>query len=132
MKGSYLLLIELKEGKNIKIGKLGNIYFPDGYYVYVGSAMNGIERRIERHIKKDKKMRWHIDYLLKNADLMEIFYKESEIREECYIAEKFLLSDFSFIKKFGASDCRCKSHLFYTKSKEDFYKMAEEIKMRKM
>lgn len=132
MKGSYLLLIELKEGKKIRIGKIGNIYFPKGYYLYVGSAMNGIEKRIARHIKKDKKMRWHIDYLLKNANLIEIFYKENEIREECRIAENFLLSGFSFIKKFGASDCRCKSHLFHTKNKEDFYRMAEKIEMRRM
>ncbi|HEC88501.1 MAG TPA: GIY-YIG nuclease family protein [Thermoplasmata archaeon] len=132
MKGSYLLLIEVKEGKNIKIGKIGEIYFPKGYYIYVGSAMNNIEKRIARHIKKNKKMRWHIDYLIEKTDLIEIFYKECEVKEECSIAEKFLINGFSSIKKFGASDCKCKSHLFYTKNKGEFYKLAEKIGMKRM
>ena len=100
----------------IEIGKLGIIEFKRGYYAYVGSAMNSLEGRIKRHLKKEKKMKWHIDFLLQHAIIKKIFYKESMEKEECSIAKKF--NGFDFIPKFGSSDCKCKSHLFYSKSIE--------------
>lgn len=112
MKGSYILLTELKEDKAIKIGKLGNVYFKKGFYVYIGSALNGLEHRIDRHFRKDKKKHWHIDYLLPHVMIKDIFYTENDFREECNFANKFEKNFFS-IKNFGCSDCGCKSHLFY-------------------
>ena len=112
MKGSYVLLIELKQDKKISVGKLGNIFFYKGYYAYVGSALNGLEQRINRHLRSEKKMHWHIDYLLKNAEIVDVFYKESSERQECKISKK-LDKDFLSIPNFGSSDCKCKSHLFY-------------------
>jgi hypothetical protein len=32
--------------------------------VYTGSAKRGLDARIERHIRHDKALHWHIDYLL--------------------------------------------------------------------
>jgi len=113
MKGSYILLIELKKDILAPIGKLGIKHFSKGYYVYVGSALNGLEQRIQRHLRRQKKMHWHIDYFLKHAEIKNVFYKESNIREECKIA-KTLESALSPIPGFGCSDCKCKSHFFYT------------------
>jgi Uri superfamily endonuclease len=112
MKGNYLLLIEQKNNGIIKIGKLGKIYFKKGFYVYVGSALNGLEQRIQRHLRKQKKTHWHIDYLLKHAKIVNVFYKQSEISKECFVAKK-LGNKLSKISDFGCSDCTCKSHLFY-------------------
>jgi Uri superfamily endonuclease len=112
MIGSYVLLIELSEKNYIQIGKLGNIEFPASWYVYVGSAMNTIEKRVNRHFFVQKKFHWHIDYFLKEAVLKEAYYKESSKREECDIAQLFAHS-FQSIPSFGSSDCRCKSHLFH-------------------
>lgn len=112
MKGSYVLLIVLKKNKEIQIGKLGKIFFKKGYYAYVGSALNNLEKRIQRHFIEDKKIHWHIDYLLKYSEITKVFYKEKILREECSIAEKFK-EIFTFINGFGCSDCKCKSHLFY-------------------
>jgi Uri superfamily endonuclease len=64
LKGSYVLLIELEQDSNIKVGALGKIHFSKGHYVYVGSAMNGIEGRVRRHLRDEKKTRWHVDYFL--------------------------------------------------------------------
>ncbi len=111
MQGSYVLLTELGEDKFIEIGKFGNIFFKKGCYVYVGSALNGLERRINRHLRSNKKMHWHIDYLLKYAKVIDVFYKESRFKEECNIANRF--AKLSSIKGFGCSDCKCASHLFY-------------------
>lgn len=55
MKGSYILVIQLKEDQKIQIGKLSRIHFSKGLYVYIGSALNGLEQRLNRHLRKGKK-----------------------------------------------------------------------------
>jgi len=116
MKGSYILLIELENDKNIQVGKLGYIFFKKRFYVYVGSALNGLEQRINRHLRKNKKIRWHIDYLLQHGKIIDIFYKENDKKEECKIARSF--AKLKSINAFGCSDCKCKTHLFYGSKKE--------------
>ena len=59
MKGSYILLIKQDENSNICIGSLGNIEFTSGYYAYIGSALNGISQRVNRHLRSNKKLHWH-------------------------------------------------------------------------
>ena len=112
MRGSYILEIGLKEDKNVQIGKLGNIFFKKGSYLYVGSALNGIEQRVNRHLRENKKLHWHIDYLLKHATITKVFYKQSNRKDECYVA-KIIQKNYSSILGFGSNDCKCKSHLFY-------------------
>lgn len=112
MKGAYLLITELKNDVTIHIGKLGGIRFSKGFYVYVGSALNGLEQRIKRHLRENKKTHWHIDYFLKHAKIINVFYKENTAKEECLIAKRLDKKLFS-VSSFGCSDCTCKSHLFY-------------------
>jgi len=89
MKGAYILLIRLDSGGRIRIGKMGPVYFPKGYYAYVGSAMNGLPQRIMRHLKGEKKMHWHIDYLLRKGRIVEIYCFQSGQKEECVIASRY-------------------------------------------
>jgi len=117
MRGSYLLVMELKNDEVISVGKLGEINFNKGYYVYTGSALNGLDQRIQRHLRKHKKTHWHIDYFLKQTNIIDAFYKENKTREECIIARKFEKELIS-VPDFGCSDCTCKSHLFYGSYKE--------------
>lgn len=112
MKGSYVLIILIPRDSNIQIGKKFEYNFKKGYYVYVGSALNGLEQRIYRHLRSNKRYHWHIDYLLAHATIVDIFYKESDVREECLIASEFAYHLVG-VKGFGCSDCKCESHLFY-------------------
>ena len=112
MKGSYVLIIQLPAEQTITIGSLKAIHFPRGYYAYVGSAMGGFEARLNRHLKSKKKPHWHIDYLLKSAFIRGIILAETTDRAECTIAQA-LSHQFEAIPGFGASDCKCKSHLFW-------------------
>lgn len=107
------MIIKIKKNIKQKIGKLGEIKFDKGDYIYVGSAQNGIEKRIERHLKKRKKEFWHIDYLLINRDAVinKVYCKKGKKEEECKTAEE-LSKHGKPIAKFGCSDCDCKSHLF--------------------
>jgi Uri superfamily endonuclease len=73
--------------------------------------MNGIEGRIKRHLRDEKKVHWHIDYLLKEADVFGVYYQESKRKQECDIAKRFE-NEFEIISKFGSSDCQCGGHLF--------------------
>ncbi|HKL24328.1 MAG TPA: GIY-YIG nuclease family protein [Candidatus Nanoarchaeia archaeon] len=119
-KGFYILVINVKKPVKIKIGFLGFIEFSKGKYVYIGSAMNNLIKRIKRHINSSKlkggqdKKHWHIDYLLSNDNvrIKNIYYKESQEKQECSIAKKVKEESFDEIKGFGSSDCKCESHLF--------------------
>jgi Uri superfamily endonuclease len=111
-RGSYVLLIRLAAGQAIKAGNLPETYFPGGHYAYVGSAMGGFKPRLNRHHRKDKKRHWHIDYLLERAAIGGAGLVETETRAECTIADA-LSRRFDSIPGFGASDCRCPSHLFF-------------------
>ena len=112
-RGSYILLMRLPEGKTITAGRLRPTIFPAGHYAYVGSALGGFRSRLNRHLRTEKKLHWHIDYLLQHASLNAIIICETEERAECAIA-KTLAQQFESVPGFGASDCHCESHLFFT------------------
>lgn len=115
--GVYTLTIEMAKDQIIKIGKLGNIKFKKGFYTYTGSALNGLTSRINRHKSHDKKLFWHIDYLLnsKNAKISDVLTVKTKNRLECELNEKIskLPGAETAVKKFGCSDCNCKTHLHY-------------------
>lgn len=117
MKGCYCLVIFLSNEETIKIGKLGKIKFKKGHYVYVGSAMNSLNARINRHLSDEKKLHWHVDYLLKNAEITQIIYNENK-KVECELSQ-FLSSKTKGIEGFGCSDCDCNSHLYYFKNRKE-------------
>lgn len=113
MKGVYVLVISVGKDISVEVGALGSISFEKGLYAYVGSAQNGLEKRVARHLAKAKKRRWHIDYLLDNefANVAKVFYKEAGKSEECRIAGKLGERGVPVVN-FGCSDCGCVSHLF--------------------
>lgn len=129
MKGTYILSIIINQNKKIQVGKLGEIYFKKGCYFYVGSALNGLEKRIERHYDKNKKIHWHIDFLLNFGKIFNVYYKEGNKKIECEIAEKFN-QNYSKITDFGCSDCKCESHLFYSLN-NDISKFIKSLDMKK-
>jgi Uri superfamily endonuclease len=72
MKGSYILLLKLNKPRQIFVGNLGISCFTEGSYAYVGSALNGLEARVSRHSRLNKKHHWHIDYLLDWSYIYEV------------------------------------------------------------
>ena len=121
MKGTYCLIISMKKSEKLDIGHLHNMHkYRKGYYVYIGSAMNSLVPRLNRHLSDEKKMHWHIDYLLKSPDchIRDILFNISEERIECALAES-ISKDGEEITGFGCSDCSCSSHLIYFKRKRD-------------
>jgi endonuclease-3 len=111
--GVYILKIKLDHPTTLTYGKKHTSHFPKGYYYYVGSALNNLEARINRHLSQEKKIHWHIDYLLKVATIEHIYYKITTEKEECPLAQTLAIK-LDNIPNFGSSDCTCKSHLYYT------------------
>lgn len=111
--GGYALVIRLDEERTLRVGRLGRIEFPAGLYVYLGSALGGLAPRIRRHLRRRKKRHWHIDALTAAARPTEVWLAESETRVECAWARAALdtAGASAPAPRFGASDCRCRSHL---------------------
>jgi Uri superfamily endonuclease len=109
---SYQLLFELSAPARLRIGRLGIFDFPAGRYVYTGSARRNFEARIRRHLSRDKRLRWHIDYLLESR-AVRIVRVRGSTRAEC--ALNHATRGAVVVARFGASDCRagCGSHLKY-------------------
>lgn len=128
--GTYALVFKCKKKQEVKVGKLGIFQIVPGYYIYIGSAFGpgGIKARVGRHLKKHKKLKWHVDYLRKYLKVVDVYFSTSEQKLECVWSAKLAELEFSipFIG-FGSSDCKCKSHLFYFKEWEPQIKRILQI-----
>ena len=112
---TYQLHIDLSQSCTIEIGKLGEYRFPAGRYIYTGSAKRNFEARVSRHLRADKKLRWHIDYLLASSHVSVIEVVRSRL-PECVLNQS--VQGTILVKGFGASDCvaGCGSHLKYCRN----------------
>ena len=111
----------------IKVGSLGVVGFKRGYYVYVGSGQSYLEKRIQRHKKRIKKVKWHIDYLTTNSGVkvMEVAAYDLPKKYECILADMLRSMGFKSVKGFGSTDCKCISHLY--RIDVDFDRIVDEI-----
>ena len=119
-KGVYVLILYLPHRRTIRIGRLGEFNFSDGYYAYVGSAFGpgGLAARLGHHLRKCRKPRWHIDYLRRHAGISEIWVT-AQHRELEHTWAAMLLKTAETqmpVSGFGSSDCSCGTHLFYFSS----------------
>ena len=80
--------------------------------------MNSLNARLNRHLSDEKKIHWHIDYLLKNAEITDVIYNESDEKIECELSQG-LTRKADGVKGFGCSDCNCESHLYYFKNRKE-------------
>ena len=111
--GTYALVIALECGFSLRIGKLGTHSLQPGYYVYVGSALGGLSNRLRHHLRSEKRLHWHIDYLLQQSTVVQIWYAIGSDRLECNwnVLLQNLPGAVIPIIGFGSSDCQCSSHL---------------------
>jgi Uri superfamily endonuclease len=113
--GSYVLVLEVNKPCQLKAGKFPKREFQAGFYLYIGRAKRYLRGRLARHLRKEKKWFWHIDYLLREARIKEIWCRLNSFNE-CQIASEIIgvyKEVCSPILGFGSSDCRCPSHLIH-------------------
>lgn len=123
--GVYLLELQITKPIQIKAKKFLDHQFPKGFYYYSGSAQKNLLQRLERHLRKEKIIHWHIDHLTANTDvkIKTVFIANESVKNlECEIINT-LLNNFELgivAEGFGNGDCdSCSSHLLYSKKKID-------------
>jgi len=113
--GAYALLITLDAPARLPTPRFGGVLAP-GRYCYFGSARGpgGIRARCARHLRRDKTMRWHIDWLTRVATNLVVSPHPADT--ECTLAARLIaFSGVSVpVAGFGSSDCRrCPAHLVH-------------------
>lgn len=115
--GCYVLILQLSRARPITVGRSGKVLFPQGIYLYVGSAFGsgGLRSRVGRHLRGDGRWHWHIDYLRSVADVHGCFYTVADRSLECEWSQALAALPNATIPvpHFGSSDCRsgCEAHL---------------------
>ncbi|MBT4321501.1 GIY-YIG nuclease family protein [Candidatus Bathyarchaeota archaeon] len=128
VKGTYCLCINVEDDITINVGALGEIIFQRGSYIYVGSALNSLIPRLDRHLKHSRGehdvTHWHIDYLLREplVSIESICMNDNGEKLECVMAA-LVAGHGEPVPRFGCSDCRCISHLYYVESFDFLEKM---------
>jgi sugar fermentation stimulation protein A len=132
-RGSYLLILRVPRAMRLSVGRLGMVTLTPGFYVYVGSAMGGLERRMARHRRIAKRPHWHIDALRAVAEFRSVLAIRASTRLECDIARALRAIGEWSIPGFGSTDCRCETHLFGLTGdpfqREDFHRLVQSFRM---
>ena len=117
--GTYALVLSCRTNARIQVGRLGTMQLQCGYYVYLGSALGpgGLRARIAHHQKLAARPHWHLDYLRAHTRLHSVWLSYGGIRHEHEWARAMLkVKDATIpLPGYGASDCRCPSHLYFFK-----------------
>jgi len=108
----YVVAAWVPRRTRIVVGALGPVTFERGWYAYVGSARRGRAARIARHMRADKPLRWHADYLFARHPATRWWTIEGP-RTECGLVEHLIAGGAArrAAPGFGSSDCRCGGHL---------------------
>lgn len=133
-KGIYCLIFE-NQACRLDVGKKGEFSFPAGFHIYVGSALGpGGLKRVIRHINlfrnKDRKPKWHVDYINLNPSfrLISAICAVTSDGLECSLASRIGGDP---VPGFGCTDCKCVSHLFYRKE-NPFQEITEAFESLKL
>jgi len=138
-KGTYTLIVFVLDKTKVNVGKLGVKTFLQGYYTYTGSAFgtgaSSLPCRVSRHLNREKKKRWHIDFLLadKSVTVESIVAIVGKRKLECQVNQLInkQMQARILVPRFGASDClnHCGSHLLYIgnmDAKSKIYKLFQQ------
>jgi Uri superfamily endonuclease len=132
--GTYILIARVSAMRRLEIGSLGKFDIIPGFYAYVGSAFGpgGLGARVGHHLESTADPHWHIDYLLKFAIPVEVWFTTAKRKLEHQWAD--LLENASNfrapIRRFGSSDYHRSrtSHLFYSKRRPSFQWFRQQIR----
>jgi sugar fermentation stimulation protein A len=116
------------------VGKLGEITFRPGFYVYVGSGMANLEKRVKHHQLKKKSYHYHIDFITPTyMKIKKPYLIRITERIESELAVKIEKVCDEMVQGFGCSDTKEKSHLFYFQNNplrnHNFYKIILDFRV---
>ena len=117
--GTYVLLLTANAPVVLNMPRFGKLTLAAGRYAYVGSAHGpgGLKARVDRHLRAEKPLHWHIDYLTAALPVMHVItvVVTNGARLECTWVKRLLALNGASAPApgFGSSDCRngCPAHL---------------------
>jgi len=121
---TYIVIIHIPMSCYINVGALGRIFFEKGYYVYIGSGGRYPIKRIKRHFRRNKKLKWHIDYITIVFPAIEAYIMWGLEGGEEVLAQD-LQSRYCYVPGFGSSDKSSKSHFFYIGNRAELDKVID-------
>ena len=132
--GSYAVIMYIDRSLSLCVGALGRSDLKVGYYCYVGSAFGpgGLRGRLGHHVRGGDRFHWHVDYLRSVAEIVEIWWTMDSCKREHDWA-RVLGGELRLvipIRGFGSSDCSCRAHLFYAKSKPSVRSFSRRLHLR--
>ncbi len=114
--GTYVLLMGAPAEGEVQVGELGTLDLAGDWYAYVGSAFGpgGLRARVGRHLSGRGALHWHIDYLVRAAEVAEVWFSSHERKreEEWAAALRSAPGSTNPLPGFGSGDCGCEGHLF--------------------
>ncbi len=117
--GTYALLFRVTESHRIRVGRRGELHLTPGWYVYVGSARGpgGLRARLRRHMKREKSLHWHIDYITQHITPHQIVYTLGTTAMECRWVQGLLSVPGTTVPlpNLGNGDCTmgCPAHFLH-------------------
>ena len=130
--GAYALMLRFSKRLENVVGKLGVLAAQPSHYIYVGSARRpgGLDARVGRHCRPEKPLRWHVDYLRSVAQIDEVWYATGRAHRECRWARVLGSMPGASVPlaRFGASDCRCRSHLLFFTMQPSFSAFRQKLR----
>ncbi len=131
IKGVYVLIIGLGEDCVTGVGSLGELFFGEGIYLYVGSGRGpgGLLRRLSRHVSREgKRVFWHVDYLLTGcrSEVVKVVACVGGGVRESDLVNKLISAGVGtpYVRGFGSSDDReAETHLL----KSNFNEVGEVV-----
>lgn len=118
--GTYLLQFICNQPAMIEVGKAGQLQLLPGIYLYVGSAFGpgGLAARLRHHLReRPVRQHWHLDYLRPYLQPTRLWYTLGPDCWEHDWAQAVPRARGTTVplQGLGASDCHCRSHLFFRK-----------------
>ncbi len=117
LSGTYVLTLAAEVSHRIVVGKLGSIDIRPGFFLYVGSAFGpgGLAARLGHHLRPASSLHWHIDNLKGCLVPADVWVSADPCRREHEWAAVLVAMPGAVmpLAGFGASDCRCSSHLYF-------------------
>ncbi len=122
-----IYILGLKVLFNGHIGALGRLKL-NGAYFYIGSDARW-PKRLLRHLRTEKKLKWHIDYLTSCRNrkiLFWVVFPGIYGREKEKTLAEIAAREFEVIGGFGSTDTGAKGHLFKIDSFLKFLKFVKK------
>jgi Uri superfamily endonuclease len=108
----YVVITYVPRRTEVTVGARGCQTFERGWFAYVGSALVARDARVARHLRANKRLRWHADYLLAIYPGRRAWLLDTSL-SECALVDVLAGQTGAqrAVAGFGAGDCHCAGHL---------------------